>query len=118
MPTIISTNELAKEQRKNEELRKLLHSPTALNLKKLRLDDSETTIYCDISNDIRIYVPATLRKKNFDIVHKMSHPGAKATRKLITRRYIWPDINKNVTSWVKTCLQCQRSDTTTHQQDS
>jgi len=108
MPTIISTDELAKEQREDEEFRKLLHSPTALNLKKLRLDDSET-IYCDISNDIRIYVPAILRKRIFDIVHKTSHSGAKATRKLITRRYIWPDINKNVASWVKTCLQCQRS---------
>lgn len=39
----------------------------------------------------------------------MSHPGIKATRKLILKKFIWPSINKDVASWVRTCLPCQRS---------
>lgn len=41
--------------------------------------------------------------------HGLSYPGVRVTRQLITRRYIWPSINKDITNWVKTCLACQRA---------
>jgi len=109
LPVIVSTDEITREQLNDEELKELLANSTSLNFKKLRIDESDTTIYCNTSNDIRIYIPATLRRKILDVVHKMSHPGIKATRKLISRRFIWPSINKDVASWVRTCLPCQRS---------
>lgn len=50
MPVIVSTQEIAQEQRNDTELQNLLQGHSALTLKKLRLDDSETTIYCDITD--------------------------------------------------------------------
>ncbi|KAL5502775.1 hypothetical protein EMCRGX_G009596 [Ephydatia muelleri] len=32
----------------------------------------------------------------FDSLHSFSHPGIRATQKLITARFVWPGINSNV----------------------
>ena len=50
-----------------------------------------------------------LRHPIFDSLHNLSHPGIKATQRLFTERYVWPNINTDVQNWTKTCLQCQRS---------
>lgn len=110
MPIVVSTEDLAKEQAADQELQDLLRTSATLKLQKLRLDDSDNIIYCDVAGeDVRPYVPETLRQTVFNTAHRLSHPGAKATARLITRRFIWPGVNKDVTRWVKTCLTCQRA---------
>ena len=42
-------------------------------------------------------------------MHRLSHPGVRASRELIARRFVWPGLNKDVAEWVKTCLACQRA---------
>lgn len=96
MPVIVSTQEIAQEQCNDAELQTLLQGHSAL--KKLRLDNSETTIYCDVTNQIRIYIPASLRRRVVETVHNTSHPGIKATRKTIAQRFTWPNMNKDVAS--------------------
>jgi len=105
----ITTDELYKEQQKDKEFQTLLNSKTALTLKKLRLDDGKKTIYCDVTDQIRIYVPTSLRRKIFDVTHKASHPNGRITRKMIAQRYAWPSMQKDIIYWAKTCLACQRS---------
>ena len=34
--------------------------------------------------------------------------GIRATQKLITERFVWPGINRDVRNWTRTCLQCQK----------
>jgi len=97
MPMVITTDELYEEQQKDEELQTLLNSKTALTLKKLRLDDGEKTIYCDVTDQIRIYVPTSLRRKIFVVTHKASHLSSQITRKMIAQRYAWPNMQKNIT---------------------
>jgi len=111
MPIIVTTEELAHKQETDEELKKLLQDGThSLQLKKLRLDNTDTSIYCDISaEEVRPYVPKTLRKQIFDTTHGLSHPSGRSTKHLISKRFIWPGINKDITEWVKTCLQCQKN---------
>ncbi|XP_072744006.1 uncharacterized protein [Anoplolepis gracilipes] len=92
-------NEIAAEQQNDQELQTLLQNQTTLSLKPLRLDESDRTIYCDVTDTIRIYVPASLRRKIIDTVHKLSHPGARATQKMVAQRFIWPGMNKNVRDW-------------------
>lgn len=101
MPVVVSTDELYEEQIKDEELKSIIEEGTSLTFKKLRLDGGEKTIYCYVSNQIRVYVPATLRRKIFDTTHNLSHPSARSTRKMIAQRFIWPSMQKNVTNWVK-----------------
>ncbi|KMQ85902.1 pol polyprotein [Lasius niger] len=112
MPTIISTEDIALEQLKDEELQELVTSPSTSNLqlRKLRLNDSEHTIFCDVSTEeIRLYIPRILRRNIFDTVHRLSHPGVRAMKELIARRFVWPGLNKDIAEWVKTCLACQRA---------
>jgi hypothetical protein len=93
---------LAKEQITDEELRIIVNSSTytSLNLKKIALPDTKSRVYCDIANEtIRPYVPKVLHRVAFNLLHNISHPGIRATQKLITDRYVWPSINKNCRHW-------------------
>lgn len=106
MPVIVTIEGIAEAQATDQNLQEILISPSSLKLHKLRLYDSEVTIYCDVSTEgVRPYIPDVLRRKIFDAVHRLSHPGIRATRQLITQRFIWPDVNKQVAEWVRTCLQ-------------
>lgn len=110
MPVVVTTEELAREQESDEELVTLLKSDTALRLRKLRLDETDRIVYCDISQDeVRPYVPGSLRKAIINTAHRLSHPGVQATTKLVARRFVWPGMRQDISKWVKTCLSCQRS---------
>jgi len=111
LPIIVSTDDLATAQEKDKEFKQLLKTDTSsLQLKKLRLEDSNKTLYCDVSQDeVRPYVPKELRKRILQMVHDLSHSSIKSTRKTITKRFIWPTINKDVNDWVRTYMACQRN---------
>ena len=67
MPVVLSTTELAEEQSKDPELTQVLHS-TVLQMKKLKIDSSNETVFCDISTEtIRPYVPVVLRRKSLTV---------------------------------------------------
>ena len=56
---------------------------------------------------VRMYL--LLSDARYDSLHSLPHPGIRATQKLITERFIWPNINKDVRHWVRTCQRCQES---------
>lgn len=95
------------------EQRRLLLSQTAppcFKLQDIPLHESSDTILCDTSTGSpRPFVPDTMRRQVFDALHGISHPGIRATQKLIAHRFVWPSMNKDVRRWAQTCLQCQRS---------
>ena len=67
-----------------------------------------TEILCDNSTMFpRPYVPADLRLSIFSHLHSMSHPGVKATTRLITSRYFWPFMKKDIKTKVNECMTCQ-----------
>nr|AAK07485.1 gag-pol polyprotein [Clonorchis sinensis] len=73
------------------------------------------SIFCDMSTgSARPIVPEAFRRVVFDHFHGFSHPGIRATRKLISARFVWPFMNKDLTSWAKQCIACQRSKVTRH----
>ena len=103
----IDFNAIANAQKDDEELKQL--TTTSLNLQPIPLPTSDSTILCDTSTtNPRPYIPAKFRRIVFDALHNLSHPGINATQRLITERFVWPGINKDVRSWAKSCLQCQR----------
>ena len=111
LATDISLIDLARAQEANGELRHLLSSPKcSLNLKKIQWGSEHTAVVCDLSGDtLRPYISALLRKRFFDLFHSQAHPGLKTTDRLIRKRYIWPNLFRNVKSWCKTCITCQSS---------
>ena len=50
----------------------------------------------------------------FDTVHALSHPGARTTKRLVSVKFVWHGLNKQVTGWARACLSCQRSKIHTH----
>ena len=59
-------------------------------------------------------VPQDYKRHVFDVLHSISHPGQKATVKLISQKFVWHGLKKQVGQWSKECLSCQRSKVHTH----
>ena len=99
-------NALEQAQANDPELKEILKSDaTALCLKKTYFPGFDVSLYCDSSNEtVRPYIPMPLRRAVFDSLHGLSHPGVRATQKLVTKRFVWPSINKD----------CRNSGTTLH----
>ena len=106
---VIDFADIAAEQQVDPELIQLRET-SSLKLQSLPIPASSATIICDVSTGVpRPYVPSKFRHTIFDSLHCIAHPGIRATQKLITSRYVWPSINKDVRQWAQSCLQCQKT---------
>lgn len=107
----VDYRKLASQQDNDEELKKLLSSrTTALKLEKKRLEASNYSVYCDVSTGkSRPYVPFGMRQEIIRHFHAISHAGIRATRRLVTERFVWPQVNKDIREFVSTCHSCQAS---------
>ena len=102
---VLGLGEMAKAQRDDTELHKLQSSPSSLVFKQVPLPQSDSTIICDTSTGVpRPFVPSKFRRAVFNSLHSLSHLGIRATQRLITARFIWPGINRDVRTWAKTCV--------------
>lgn len=110
-PTAFDYKELAQVQDSDSELTQLLNEKgDNISLKKIFIPNSNKTVYCENSTNVcRPYIPESYRKLAFKSVHDNSHPGVRATRKLMAQRFFWPGLNRDVGQWAKTCIQCQKS---------
>jgi cleavage and polyadenylation specificity factor subunit 1 len=110
-----SYNDLAASQDSDDELRTLLGSTTALLLGKQLIPGTTVSIYCDtFTGNPRPYILSPLRLKVFQSVHELSHPGTKATARLVAQRFVWPGIQKDCRTWARDCQACQRSKISHH----
>ena len=112
-PSSIDYDKLSDLQN-DEELEKLLGNEK-FKFSKLTVPNSHKFIYCDNSTkNVRPYVPKSLRKSVFDTLHNLSHPGTRASTKMICERFIWPNMKRDCKIWSQACLPCQKSKVTRH----
>ena len=72
-------------------------------------------LHGDVSSaHFRPFVPQSLRQAVFHHILDLAHPGIRATRRLISSRYIWPHLSRDVTAWTRSCLSCQTAKTHRH----
>lgn len=110
MPNPINYIEIAESQSNDPELRELLNNSKNLELRQITFPDTNILLYCDMSTkNARPYVPEKYRKQVFSTLHNISHPGIKASNRLVKSRFIWPSLNKDCAKWTKQCLACQKS---------
>ncbi|XP_066953345.1 uncharacterized protein [Macrobrachium rosenbergii] len=77
----------------------------ALKWEDVPLASSNTTLLCDTNTGHpRLLVPASRRKQVFDIVHGPSHPSGCTTAPLMTNKFVWHGINKDVRQWARSCI--------------
>lgn len=108
--------QLATAQENDIELKKLLNSSTSLKLEGVAVPNHPNKkIYCDISTQSpRPFITKDFRRLVFDSQHGLAHPGARASIKMVTERFVWPGVKRDCRLWVKTCVACQASKINRH----
>ena len=114
-PPAVDLRGIAADQQHDEELAALRNDTSSLAFEKVLLHEGDAYIWCDVSTGVpRPFVPAQHRRAVFDSIHGLSHPGIRATRKMLAARFVWPGVNVDVRDWARTCVQCQRAKVQRH----
>ena len=96
----------AEEQRRCESVTNLIASPGNLQIQPVEIGGAQ--IMCDIGLGYgRPIVPFPLRRRVFDVMHSLSHPSVRSTKRSITKHFVWPQVAKDVGQWARECLKCQ-----------
>jgi cleavage and polyadenylation specificity factor subunit 1 len=104
---LVNRDGLAAAQDGDEKLRTLLVCNTTLQLEKHLIPGTSIELYCDTSAvKPRPHATSPLRRQVFD---SHSHPGRKATAKLVSQGFVCPAIQKDCSTWARACQTCQRS---------
>jgi len=92
------------------EVQKAAASP-ALQTRRLRIHGAD--ILCDVSTGIaRPLVPAAFTSAVFAAIHGLAHPGIRATRRLLSSRFVWRGCAADAARWCRDCQTCQRGKVT------
>ncbi|XP_066967355.1 uncharacterized protein [Macrobrachium rosenbergii] len=79
------------------------------------LASSNTTLLCDTSTGRpHPLVPTSRRRQVFDIVHGLFHPSGRTMARLMTNKFVWHGINKDIRQRARSCIPCQASKTSRH----
>uniref|UniRef100_A0A674PAD7 Gypsy retrotransposon integrase-like protein 1 n=1 Tax=Takifugu rubripes TaxID=31033 RepID=A0A674PAD7_TAKRU len=101
---------MAADQSGDPEIGALEATGTGLKLEKAVVQDGGPTLLCDVSTGRpRPVVPVAWRRRVFDMVHSLSHPGVRASVKLVSAKFVWPGLRKEVREWAAACVACQRA---------
>ena len=80
------------------------------SLKVVSIPVQGQLLLCDVSTGPpRPLVPESLRYELFLALHQVSHPGIRGTRRVISSRFVWPSLSKDVSVWTRACLSCQKN---------
>ena len=108
----ISFKEMAVEQLSCPDLFHLQSSPT-LHLVTVSVEGSP--LLCDARTCVlRPLVPSSQKFKVFFALHSLSHPGIRASKRLISSRFVWRGLSSDVRDWCRACLPCQRGKVLRH----
>jgi cleavage and polyadenylation specificity factor subunit 1 len=107
---VLDYEALAADQLVDRELQSLKGSDSGLDLKLMVLPSCPKPVLCDVSTGVvRPYVTEQFRRQVFNSLHSLSHPGVKATQKMVKQRFVWKNILRDCASWCRSCIQCQKS---------
>lgn len=67
------------------------------------------SLLCDVARGrVRPIVPIQDRVAIFHAIHGVAHPGIRATKRLISARFVWKGVGRDVAALCRDCQQCQR----------
>ena len=105
----IDLEEMARDQAMDPDFRRIsADARTGLQLRAVHLGTRKLIV--DVSNGpARPFVPFSWRKRVFEVMHGLGHPGIERTRQTVAEKFVWPSLRQDVTKWARECLHCQRS---------
>ena len=98
---------MAREQPLDADFRRIANDPNSgLSFRKIPIGQSE--LYVDISNGpARPFVPFSWRRRVFNSIHGLGHPGIERTRQMMREKFVWPSLRADVSKWSRECVHCQ-----------
>ena len=106
----IDYSAIAKAQKEDAEVEEYRTVASNLKLEDVPFGPVRKTILCDISlGQPRPVIPRAFRKVVFDAMHSLSHPSIRTSQKLVTSKFVWFIVRKDVGTWAKQCLPCHTS---------
>ena len=109
---------IAQEQAKDASM-KHIYEHTSVTLTEYPIPFSDRKIFCDNSKNYpRPCVPLSCRERIFNHFHNISHPGKRASQKLISDRLFWPSMNKEIRTWAQHCIPSQKTKVHRHTKSS
>ena len=110
----IDLSEMAAEQPLDVDYRRISNDPQS-GLSFRKIDVGNRDILVDVSNGTpRPFVPFSWRRKIFEAVHGLGHPGVHRTQQTMAERFVWPSIKADVARWARECIPCQQSKVNRH----
>ena len=100
--TDVDLSELAAEQPLLED-----EPVTSLKLERVSFPGVNRPVVCDTSTGKpRVLVPTARRKQIFNAVHSLAHPSGKMTFSILSKTYVWQDMQRDVLRLAKSCPAC------------
>ncbi|VDN28675.1 unnamed protein product [Dibothriocephalus latus] len=59
-----------------------------------------------------------MRRAVLHILHGLSHPGIRASQKLLAEQFVWSGMNKDVKAWARSCPNCRWNKVQCHNKSS
>ena len=105
---------MADEQLLDRDYRRTSSDPNSgLSFRKVDIGNKDLIV--DVSNGTpRPFVPYSWRRRIFDAVHGLGHPGVHRTQQAIVDRFVWPSVKADSTRWARECIACQQAKVTRH----
>lgn len=114
-PSPLDYHDISINQENDEELAYQRLNNMKLRFEQKRIPHVDKHIWCETSTGKnRPYLPKQHRYEAFMAIHNISHPGIRSTRKMITERFFWPNMNTCINNWTKTCISCQKAKVQRH----
>ena len=113
--SLIDYSAMATAQATSDDIQNYQSAYPSLKIVSMPAHETGPELLCDISTgNPRPIVPHEFRKLVFDTIHNLSHPGRDNTRKLISQKFVWHNMRKEINQWTKECIPCQTSKIHTH----
>ena len=111
----IDCTAMAAAQIEDEDVQAYPTAITNLQLNNIPVYPNGPELLWDISAGLPCpVVQSAFRRQVFDIMHNLAHPRMKTTQKLISGKFVWHGLKKQVNQWAKEWLVCQRSEIQRH----
>ena len=101
---------MATEQGTCVEVLALRENPS-LDIQELAV--SGVQLWCDVSTGVlRPLVPVQQRRRVVEAIHGLAHPGIRASKRLITSKFLWKGCAADIAAWCRECQGCSRGKVT------
>ena len=106
---------MATAQQQDAEVQAYRTTTSSLQLEDIPFGTQGSTLLCDVSmGHARPIVLTGWRRQIFELIHGLSHPSVRTTRKLVAAKFVWKGLQKQIGIWAKQCIACQSSKIQTH----